>query len=120
MAEQVTSYLGGVQDRLRTAEIARAAEAARAEEATHTAAEANERARVERRARRFQVGLAAALLVLTTVGGLGATYVLQQRQERAARFAQVLAEARAVRDRASRQAGDPGAWRDALAALERR
>ncbi len=65
VAEQVTAYLGGVQDRLRTAEIARAAEAARAEEAVHTAAEANER------------------------------------------------------DRARREAGDPGAWRDALAALER-
>ena len=72
VAERVTAYLGGVQDRLRAAEIARAAEAARAEEAMHTAAEANERARVERRARRFQVGLAASLLVLITVGGLGA------------------------------------------------
>ncbi len=119
MAERVTAYLGGVQERLRTAEIARAAEAARAEEAVHTAAEANERVRVERRARRFQVGLAASLLVLVTVGGLGATYLLQQRQQRAARFAQVLAEARALRDRAVREAGDPAAWRDALAALER-
>ena len=44
VAERVTAYLGGVQERLRAAEIARAAEAARAEEATHTAAEANERA----------------------------------------------------------------------------
>ena len=44
VAERVTAYLGGVQDRLRAAEIARAAESARAEEATHTAAEANERA----------------------------------------------------------------------------
>ncbi len=43
VAEQVTAYLGGVQDRLRIVEIARAAEAARAEEAVHTAAEANER-----------------------------------------------------------------------------
>ena len=75
--------------------------------------------RVERRARRFQVGLAASLLVLTTVGGLGLTYLLQQRQQRAARFGQVLAEATALRDRARREAGDPGAWRDALAALER-
>ena len=119
VAERVTAYLGGVQDRLRTAEIARAAEAARAEEAVHTAAEANERARVERRARRFQVGLAASLLVLVTVGGLGLTYLLQQRQQRAARLGQVLAEATALRDRARREAGDPARWRDALAALER-
>ena len=119
VAEQVTAYLGGVQDRLRTAEIARGAEAARAEEAVHTAAEANERARVERRARRFQVGLAASLLVLVTVGGLGLTYALQQRQQRD----------RSVRPGASRghgaaRPGAPrgwrsGAWRDALAALER-
>ncbi len=85
VAEQVTAYLGGVQDRLRTAEIARGAEAARAEEAVHTAAEANERAG-SNAARRFQVGLAASLLVLTTVGGLGVTYLLQQRQQRAARL----------------------------------
>ncbi len=119
VAERVTAYLGGVQDRLRAAEIAHAAEAARAEEATHTAAEANERAGVERRARRFQVGLAASLLALTTVGGLGANYLLQQRQQHAARLAQVLAEATALRDRARRDAGDPGGWREALAALER-
>ncbi len=106
VAERVTAYLAGVQDRLRAAEVARAAEAARAEEAVHTAAEANERARVERRARRFQAGLAASLLVLITAGGLGATYLLQQRQQRVARVAQMLAEATALRDRAGREAGD--------------
>ena len=31
----------------------------------------------------------------------------------------MLAEATALRDRARREAGDPGAWREALAALER-
>jgi eukaryotic-like serine/threonine-protein kinase len=45
--------------------------------------------------------------------------VLQQRQERASRLAQVLAEATALRDKARREAGDPGVWRDALAALKR-
>ncbi len=115
----MTAYLGGVQDRLRAAEVARAAESARAEEAVHTAAEANERARVERRARRFQVGLAASLLALVTAGGLTFTYLLQQHQQRAARSAQVLAEARALRDRAAREAGDPAAWREALAAVGR-
>ncbi len=108
-----------MQERLRAAEVARAAETARAEEATHTAAEANERARAERRARRFQVGLAASLLVLTTVGGLSFTYLLQQRQERASRLSQVLAETTALRNKARREAGDPGLWRDALAALRR-
>ncbi len=45
VAERVAGYLGGVQDRLRAAEVACAAEEARAEQAIHTAAEANERAR---------------------------------------------------------------------------
>jgi serine/threonine-protein kinase len=119
VAERVTAYLSGVQDRLRAAEIARAAEQARAEQALHTATEADERARAERRARRFQVGLAASLLALTTAGGLAFTYLLHQHQERAARFAQILAEATALRDKARRDVEDPAAWRDALAALDR-
>ena len=47
--------------------------------------------------------------LLTTAGGLGVTYLLQQRQQHAARLAQVLAEATALRDRARREAGDPAA-----------
>jgi serine/threonine-protein kinase len=112
LAARMTAYLAGVQDRLRAAEVAHAAESARALEAIG-------RARAERRARRFQVGLAASLLVLTTAGGLGFTYLLHQRQQQSARFAQILAEATALRDKARREAGGPAAWRDALAALER-
>jgi serine/threonine-protein kinase len=63
VAERITAYLAGVQDRLRAAEVARAAETARAEEAIV-------RARAERRARQFQVGLAASLLLLFIAGGL--------------------------------------------------
>jgi hypothetical protein len=118
VAGRVTAYLAGVQDRLRAAEIARAAETARAEEALHTAAEADERAGAERRARRFQVGLAASLLIMTTAGGLTFTYWLQQRQHQATRFAQVLAGARSLRDKARRDAEDLAAWHDALAALK--
>ena len=112
VAGRVTAYLAGVQDRLRAAELARAAESARAEEAIR-------RARAERRARRLQVGLAASLLVLTTAGGLTFTYLLHQRQERRARFGQILAEATALRDKARREVIDPLLWREALAALER-
>jgi serine/threonine-protein kinase len=112
VAQQVTSYLAGVQERLRAAEVARAAESARAEEAIV-------RARAERRARQFQVGLAASLLLFTTAGGLTFTYWLQQRQERDAQFNQLLAGATALREKAERQPGDPAAWRDALAALAR-
>jgi serine/threonine-protein kinase len=112
VAGRVRAYLGGVQERLRAAEVAHAASSARAEEAI-------ERARAERRARRLQVGLAASLLVLTTAGGLTFTYLLHQHQDRAARFDRVLAEATALRDTARREPGDPVRWRDALAALER-
>jgi serine/threonine-protein kinase len=112
VAERMTAYLAGVQVRLRAAEVAHAAESARAEEAIG-------RARAERRARQFQVGLAASLLALTTASGLTFTYVLHQRQQRSAKFAQVLAEATALRDKARREAGAPATWRDALAALER-
>src|SRR5262249_33105336 len=96
VAGRTTAYLAGVQQRLRAAEIAGAAEAARAEEAPRTAAEAEERARAERRARRSQVGLAASLLVLSIVGGLSFTYLLQHRQERAAALDRLLGEARTL------------------------
>jgi serine/threonine-protein kinase len=112
VAERVSAFLAGVQERLRAAEIARAAESARAEEAL-------ERARAERRARRFQVGLAASLLVLATSGGLIFAYLLQERQRRETRLGQVLAEAKALQDKARRQPGEPALWRDALAAVER-
>jgi serine/threonine-protein kinase len=112
VAERMTAYVAGVQERLRAAEVARAAEAVRAEEAVG-------RAQAERRARRFQVGLAASLLVLTTAGGLTFTYWLQERQRREARFAQVVAEATILREKAQLQPAEPAAWRDALAALER-
>ena len=109
VAEQVTAYLGGVQDRLaHRRDCPRRRVRPRRGGRPHR--RRGQRARPGRTpARRFQVGLAASLLVLVTVGGLGLTYVLQQRQQRDARFAQVLAEATALRDRARREAGDPGA-----------
>jgi tetratricopeptide (TPR) repeat protein len=119
VADRIAEHLAGVQNRLRAAELARAAESARAEEATRTAAEADQRARAERRARRFQVGLAASLLVLTTAGGLAFTYLLQQRQAEAARRDQALAETTTLLKRAKGDAVDPVPWRDALAALDR-
>jgi tetratricopeptide (TPR) repeat protein len=68
VADGLTAYLNGVQERFRAAELDRASEAARAAEATRTAAEANERARAERRARRVQL---VALVVLA--GGIVGT-----------------------------------------------
>jgi tRNA A-37 threonylcarbamoyl transferase component Bud32 len=55
VANRMTAYLAGVQERLRAAELARAAERARAEEAHRTAEEAEAKASAERRARRLKV-----------------------------------------------------------------
>jgi serine/threonine-protein kinase len=71
VARATTAYLGGMQQRLRAAELARAAEAARAEAAQATAAAAEARAAAERRARRLTAGLAAAVLGLVAIGGGG-------------------------------------------------
>ena len=65
VAAGVAAYLGGVQERLRQAEIARA----RAEE--------------ERKRRRVQLALTAAVLLLVVAGGSGAWLFQQQWQERA-------------------------------------
>ena len=112
MAERITAYLAGVQERLRATELARAAESARAEEAIV-------RVGAERRARRFQVGLAASLLLLTIAGGLGLTYYLQQRQAGAARVGLALKEATLLRDQAVANPDDPARWPAALAGVKR-
>jgi serine/threonine-protein kinase len=53
VAERITAYLSGVQEKLRSTEIARAAEQARAEESRRTAEVAQSKAKAERRARRL-------------------------------------------------------------------
>jgi tetratricopeptide (TPR) repeat protein len=105
VSRQFTAYLAGVRERLRAAEIDRArAEAGAAE---------------ERRRRRLQLGLAASLLALTTLGGLAFTYELQRRQSRAARIDRLLAEARLLRDQARAQPEDVARWEHAREALDR-
>src|SRR6516225_3301196 len=104
VAERITAYLAGVQERVQAAERERAVAVARAIE--------------ERRRRKLQVGLAASLLALTTAGGLGTTYYLQQRQARAAAAEQVLTRASLLRDQAREHADDPARWRVALAAID--
>ncbi len=112
VSERVTAYLAGVQERLRATELARAAESARAEEAIV-------RVGAERRARRFQVGLAASILALTVIGGLSSAYLLQQRQARAARIGRLLAEASLLGDQARAQPDDVARWEKARDVLAR-
>ena len=70
VAQRVTAYLAGVQERLKTAELARVEAQARAEEETkrravadELAREARARADEERKRRRMTVALAASVLV---------------------------------------------------------
>jgi serine/threonine-protein kinase len=102
---RITAYLAGVQEKLRTAERERAVAEARTVE--------------ERRGRKLQVGLAAAVLALTTVGGLSTTYYLQQKQAHAAAVARILGEATTLRDQARADPDDPARWHAALAAIRR-
>src|SRR5262249_17933845 len=67
VAERMTAYLSGVEERVHAAERERAVAVARAHE--------------ERRRRKVQLALAASVLAFTTLGGLSTTYYLQQRAE---------------------------------------
>jgi serine/threonine-protein kinase len=105
VAGRITAYMAGVQEKLRTAERERAVAETRAVE--------------ERRRRKLQVGLAAAVLALTTVGGLSTTYYLQQKQAHTAAVGRILAEATTLRDHARAHPEDLSQWRAALGAIRR-
>jgi serine/threonine-protein kinase len=103
VAEGVTAYLAGVQERLRQAEVERAAAQARVEEAQGKAA-------AERRARRLTAGLAAAGLVVVVLVGGGWLWLKGQREARAAAF-------RVGRDQATRLL-EQGMWGPARVAVK--
>jgi eukaryotic-like serine/threonine-protein kinase len=105
IVDRLSGYLSGVQEKLRIAERERAVADARAVE--------------ERRRRKLQVGLAASILALATVGGLGAAASFQQRQARAAAFARSLGEAESLVTRAVASPEDVARWREATAAASR-
>jgi serine/threonine-protein kinase len=111
VADGLTSYLNGVQERAQAAERERAVAVARAVE--------------ERRRRRVQLALAASVLALTALGGLSTAYFLQQRAERvhqqleqAAAIDRVVGHAVTLRDQALAQPEDVSRWQVALAAVE--
>jgi serine/threonine-protein kinase len=85
VAREMTAYLAGVQERLRSAEIERAAAQAKAEEA-------RAKALAERRAKRLTLGLAAAVLLTVAVAGAAGLWIKKQRDDRAADAARQAAE----------------------------
>ena len=118
--ERLTAYLAGVQERLRTAELARVEAQARAEEeakrrilADALAQKAEAHAVEERRRRRLQLGLAASVLALTSVGGIAITAYLHQRQARAAQVELALNETTLLRDQALKSPDEPSRWQAA-------
>jgi tetratricopeptide (TPR) repeat protein len=98
VADGMMAYLGGVQEKLRKAELAGVEERAR---------------------RRLTTVVAASLLALSIAGGLGFTYWLHQRQAGAARGALALKEATLLRDQALDRPEDPARWEAALESLKR-
>src|SRR5579884_1739503 len=79
VAEALTGYLDGVQERLHEAELAEA--------------EAKAKAIEEAKRRRLTVALAATVLLALTVGGSGWLYVKQQRDARQAQLTQQVNDA---------------------------
>ena len=104
VADGLSAYLDGVQERVQVAERERAVAEARAIE--------------ERRRRRVQLALAASLLALTTLGGLGTTYYLQQRAARAAAGQRVIDQVTTLHKQAIEHPEEIGRWEIALAAVE--
>jgi tetratricopeptide (TPR) repeat protein len=104
VAGRVTAYEAGVQARVQAAERERAVALARAVE--------------ERRRRKLQLGLVAAVVAFTTLGGLSTTYYFQQRQARAAAIDRIVGQAATLRAQAMAHADDVARWQVALAAVD--
>jgi serine/threonine-protein kinase len=134
VAERITAYLVGVQEKLRATEIARATEEARAEEeakrrlladelareaqahaeeSRHTAEVAQAKAKAERRARRLTGALAASVLGLVMLTGGAYAWFQRQRTERQARVDLALLEAEVLRSTARQAGNDLARWRTA-------
>ena len=112
VVERVTSFLNGVQERLRLAELCESRCSGRAEEegkrrvlSDELAEEAVARARIERSRGRRTVAPAASVLITASVVGGGWAYLARQRQGRATRVAIALSKVDALRIEAER-AGD--------------
>ena len=117
MARRLMAHLAGVQERLKTAELARV-------EAKTRADEAQARATIERSRRRLTVALAAAILGLALLGGGGWSYLARQRTARLITTNRVVTDALADAERLCGHAqtappGDLAKWSEARAAIQR-
>ena len=110
VATRGLGYVGSLERRMRQAELDRAAESARAEEAGH-------RVVVESQRRRYQLGLAASVVVLSMMGGLSFTLWAQQRQAHVARAELALKAASLKHDEAQEKPEDPESWLAAMQAV---
>ncbi len=125
VAQRITAYRDGVQERLRAAELARVEAQARAEEeakrrvlADQLAAEARAHAVAERRRRHLMMALAASVLALVVVGGGASTWLAYQRQSGMARVDLALEEAKLLCDQAENDPeGNIARWQAAQFAL---
>jgi eukaryotic-like serine/threonine-protein kinase len=110
VAARGLGYVGSLERRMRQAELERAAESARAEEAGH-------RVMVERQRRRYQLGLAASMVVLSMLGGLSFALWAQQRGARVTQAERALTDAITARNKAQETPTEPAAWEAAAKAV---
>src|SRR5262249_44553221 len=114
VAQRISGYLAGVQERLKAAELARVEAQTRAEEA-------QARAIIERSRRRRTVALTASVLGLVLLAGGGWAYLARQRMAQLARIDRAVNRAEVLYAEAQQAGDDPARWitaRDAAQAVE--
>jgi tetratricopeptide (TPR) repeat protein len=96
---ELAAHLAGIEERVHRAELERAAAEARAVEEANTRRVAEEKTTEERKRRRVQLALAASLLLLIGLVGLGAWWRERAEGDRKAEQARVEAERTAIESR---------------------
>ncbi len=102
---RITTYLTGVQERLRAADLARV--------------EAQAKALEERKRRKVSMALAASIVGFVVVIGGISTLSYREQLRRTARVSSLAGEAELLTKQARADAGDPAKWMAALEAVKR-
>jgi serine/threonine-protein kinase len=105
VADRITAYLAGVQEKLHSAERDRAVAEARAVE--------------ESKRRRVTLALAASVVALVVIGGGGGAWYTRHRERQAAQVVLLTREANLLRDQARGHPDDPARWVAAREAVKR-